>query len=114
MTKRYRPEIPQIPSSVRRQVGALFASIRFARWCYGLCIPRTSSRFPGHGRTGLLAGPAFAQQGQINGVISDSSGGVIPGATVTATGDCQWRQALGHATAATEGRLDTSAIAGQH
>ena len=24
--------------------------------------------------TGLLAGPAFAQQGQINGVISDSSG----------------------------------------
>ncbi len=33
----------------------------------------------------LIAGPAFAQQGQINGVVSDSSGGVIPGATVTAT-----------------------------
>ena len=32
-----------------------------------------------------LACPAFAQQGQINGVVSDSSGGVIPGATVTAT-----------------------------
>jgi hypothetical protein len=28
--------------------------------------------------------PAFAQQGQINGVVTDSSGGVIPGATVTA------------------------------
>jgi len=35
--------------------------------------------------TGLLAGSAFAQQGQINGVVTDSSGGVIPGATVTAT-----------------------------
>src|SRR5688500_19465733 len=34
--------------------------------------------------TGVLAGTAFAQQGQINGVVSDSSGGVIPGATVTA------------------------------
>jgi hypothetical protein len=33
---------------------------------------------------GLSAGTASAQQGQINGVISDSSGGVIPGATVTA------------------------------
>ena len=33
----------------------------------------------------LIASPAFAQQGQINGVVSDSSGGVIPGATVTAT-----------------------------
>jgi hypothetical protein len=32
----------------------------------------------------LLASPAFAQQGQINGVVTDSSGGVIPGATVTA------------------------------
>jgi hypothetical protein len=35
--------------------------------------------------TALLTGSAFAQQGQINGVVSDSSGGVIPGATVTAT-----------------------------
>jgi hypothetical protein len=34
--------------------------------------------------TWLLAGTAFAQQGQINGVIVDSSGGVIPGVTVTA------------------------------
>jgi Carboxypeptidase regulatory-like domain len=33
----------------------------------------------------LIAAPAFAQQGQINGVVSDSSGGVIPGATITAT-----------------------------
>jgi hypothetical protein len=31
----------------------------------------------------LLASSAFAQQGQINGVVTDSSGGVIPGATVT-------------------------------
>jgi hypothetical protein len=31
-----------------------------------------------------LAGPAFAQQGQINGIITDSTGGVVPGATVTA------------------------------
>ena len=31
-----------------------------------------------------LAGTAFAQQGQINGVVTDSSGGVIPGATVAA------------------------------
>jgi len=35
--------------------------------------------------TSVLAGTAFAQQGQINGVVTDSSGGVIPGATVTAT-----------------------------
>jgi hypothetical protein len=35
--------------------------------------------------TGILPDTAFAQQGQINGVVSDSSGGVIPGATVTAT-----------------------------
>jgi hypothetical protein len=28
--------------------------------------------------------PAFAQQGQINGVVTDSSGGVVPGVTVTA------------------------------
>ncbi|MSO29632.1 MAG: carboxypeptidase regulatory-like domain-containing protein [Acidobacteria bacterium] len=33
----------------------------------------------------LLASPASAQQGQLNGVISDSSGGVVPGVTVTAT-----------------------------
>jgi hypothetical protein len=33
----------------------------------------------------LVVSPAFAQQGQINGVITDSSGGVVPGATVTAT-----------------------------
>ena len=33
---------------------------------------------------GMLTGTAFAQQGQINGVVTDSSGGVIPGATVTA------------------------------
>jgi len=32
-----------------------------------------------------LVTPAFAQQGQINGVITDSSGGVVPGVTVTAT-----------------------------
>jgi hypothetical protein len=32
----------------------------------------------------VLPDTAFAQQGQINGVVSDSSGGVIPGATVTA------------------------------
>ena len=32
----------------------------------------------------LVASPALAQQGQINGVITDSSGGVVPGATVTA------------------------------
>jgi parvulin-like peptidyl-prolyl isomerase len=31
-----------------------------------------------------LTSPAFAQQGQINGVITDSSGGVVPGVTVTA------------------------------
>jgi len=31
-----------------------------------------------------LAGSAFAQQGQINGIITDSTGGVVPGATVTA------------------------------
>ena len=33
----------------------------------------------------LVVSPAFAQQGQINGVITDSSGGVVPGVTVTAT-----------------------------
>jgi hypothetical protein len=33
----------------------------------------------------FIAASAFAQQGQINGVVTDSSGGVIPGATVTAT-----------------------------
>ena len=35
----------------------------------------------------LTAVPAFAQfdRGQISGVIKDSSGGVVPGATVTAT-----------------------------
>jgi len=33
----------------------------------------------------LVVTPAFAQQGQINGVITDSSGGVVPGVTVTAT-----------------------------
>src|SRR5262249_45365510 len=32
----------------------------------------------------LLCGTASAQQGQINGVIIDSSGGVVPGVTVTA------------------------------
>ena len=32
----------------------------------------------------LVVSPAFAQQGQINGVITDSSGGVVPGVTVTA------------------------------
>ena len=32
-----------------------------------------------------LITPALAQQGQINGVITDSSGGVVPGVTVTAT-----------------------------
>jgi hypothetical protein len=32
----------------------------------------------------VLTSPAFAQQGQINGVITDSSGGVVPGVTVTA------------------------------
>jgi hypothetical protein len=32
----------------------------------------------------LLAGTAWAQQGQINGVITDNSGGVLPGVTVTA------------------------------
>jgi Carboxypeptidase regulatory-like domain len=33
----------------------------------------------------VVVSPAFAQvQGQINGVITDSSGGVVPGATVTA------------------------------
>jgi Carboxypeptidase regulatory-like domain len=38
----------------------------------------------------LAADPAFAQTGQINGVITDNSGGILPGATVkaieTATG----------------------------
>src|SRR5688572_16835927 len=32
----------------------------------------------------LGVSPAFAQQGQINGVVTDSSGGVVPGVTVTA------------------------------
>ncbi|MEO5741384.1 MAG: TonB-dependent receptor [Vicinamibacterales bacterium] len=32
----------------------------------------------------LVVSPAFAQQGQINGVITDSSGGIVPGVTVTA------------------------------
>src|SRR5688500_7283149 len=31
-----------------------------------------------------LSSPAFAQQGQITGLITDSSGGVVPGVTVTA------------------------------
>ena len=38
----------------------------------------------------LVASPALAQTGQINGVVSDNSGGVLPGVTVkaveTATG----------------------------
>lgn len=33
----------------------------------------------------VLVHPVFAQQGQINGIVSDSSGGVVPGVTVTAT-----------------------------
>lgn len=33
----------------------------------------------------LVAAPAFAQTGQINGVITDNSGGVLPGVTVKAT-----------------------------
>jgi hypothetical protein len=33
---------------------------------------------------GLFVSSAFAQQGQINGVVTDSSGGVLPGVTVTA------------------------------
>ena len=32
----------------------------------------------------LVARPALAQTGQINRVITDNSGGVVPGATVTA------------------------------
>src|SRR5207302_5171814 len=32
-----------------------------------------------------VVAPAFAQQGQINGLITDSTGGVVPGVTVTAT-----------------------------
>jgi hypothetical protein len=32
----------------------------------------------------LFVTPAYAQLGQINGVVTDSSGGVVPGATVTA------------------------------
>ena len=38
----------------------------------------------------LVSGPAFAQGGatsSIVGVVTDSGGGVIPGATVTATND---------------------------
>jgi hypothetical protein len=31
---------------------------------------------------GIVSVPVFAQQGQINGVITDSSGGVLPGVTV--------------------------------
>ena len=34
--------------------------------------------------TGLLSSPAFAQTGQINGVVTDNTGGVVPGATVKA------------------------------
>src|SRR3989454_11854786 len=34
--------------------------------------------------TGLLASPALAQTGQINGVITDNTGAVLPGATVKA------------------------------
>jgi hypothetical protein len=33
----------------------------------------------------FFAVPALAQQGQINGIVTDTSGGVVPGATVTAT-----------------------------
>jgi hypothetical protein len=33
---------------------------------------------------GDLELPVFAHQGQINGVITDSSGGVLPGVTVAA------------------------------
>ena len=32
----------------------------------------------------LLASPALAQTGQINGVVTDNSGAVVPGATVKA------------------------------
>ena len=32
----------------------------------------------------LVASPALAQTGQINGVITDNTGGVVPGATVKA------------------------------
>ncbi len=35
----------------------------------------------------LLATPAFAQYGQIEGTVADSTGAVLPGATVTATND---------------------------
>jgi hypothetical protein len=33
---------------------------------------------------GLLSSPALAQQGQINGIVTVASGGVVPGVTVTA------------------------------
>ncbi len=33
----------------------------------------------------FLASPALAQQGQINGLVTDTSGAVVPGVTVTAT-----------------------------
>ena len=36
------------------------------------------------GLIGLLASPALAQTGQINGVITDNTGGVVPGVTVKA------------------------------
>ena len=34
--------------------------------------------------TGLLSSPAFAQTGQINGVVTDNTGAVVPGVTVKA------------------------------
>ena len=34
--------------------------------------------------TGLLSSPAFAQTGQINGVVTDNTGAIVPGVTVKA------------------------------
>jgi hypothetical protein len=34
--------------------------------------------------TGLLSSPALAQTGQINGVVTDNTGAVVPGVTVKA------------------------------
>ena len=57
----------------------------------------------------LLGAPAFAQQtGQINGIVTDNTGGVVPGATVKAV---ETNTGFSHDTVSgTDGRYSFSSL----
>ena len=57
---------------------SLYAGKAGRQWCLGIACLLGAL---------LVATPAFAQfdRGQISGVVKDDTGGVVPGATVTAT-----------------------------